>query len=157
MRPGQIVVSSEEVFDCIHDWHKFSTHMGQERTWNWCREKYYNISQELVRHYCMTCVACLKKNPSAKNTKGSRKPLQSSHFQERFQVDLIDMCKLRKRDPFGVLMHWIMTVKATWLVYLTALPRRRAKCVAYSRKSLGFLVSPGFSTWIMARSSQLRL
>ena len=75
MRPGQIVVSSEEVFNCIHDWHKFSTHMGQERTWNWCREKYYNISQGLVRDYCMTCVACLKKNPSAKSTKGSRKPI----------------------------------------------------------------------------------
>ena len=33
------------------------------------------------------------------------------------------MRKLRKRDPFGVLMHWIMTVKdhVTGLVYLTAL------------------------------------
>ena len=33
LRPGRIVVSKEEVFDCIHDWHKFSQHLGQERSW----------------------------------------------------------------------------------------------------------------------------
>jgi hypothetical protein len=45
-----------------------------------------------------------------------------------FELDLIDFCKLRKRDPFGVLMHWILTLKdhATALVYLRSLPRKRA-------------------------------
>jgi hypothetical protein len=46
-----------------------------------------------------------------KNEKGSRKPIQSKNFRDRYQIDLIDMSKLRKRDPFGVLMRWIMTVK----------------------------------------------
>ncbi len=27
-RPGRIVVSKEEVFDCMYDWHKFSQHLG---------------------------------------------------------------------------------------------------------------------------------
>ncbi len=50
-----------------------------------------------------------------------------------FQVDLIDFCRLRKRDPFGVLMRWVMTLKdhATGLTYLTALPRKQAHLVAY--------------------------
>jgi hypothetical protein len=49
--------------------------MGQERTWTYCRSKYFNVTQELVRIYCKTCVACSKKNPVGKAQKGSRKPI----------------------------------------------------------------------------------
>jgi hypothetical protein len=84
--PGRIVVSSEEVSFAIDDWHRLSLHMGQERTWNYCRGKYYNISQALVKHYCETCVTCLKKNPMTDASRSSRKPIQSHHYQERFQV-----------------------------------------------------------------------
>jgi hypothetical protein len=47
---------------------------------------------------------CNKKNQPPKASKGSLKPIRSAYFHDRFQVDLIDMRKLRKRDPFGVLM-----------------------------------------------------
>jgi hypothetical protein len=138
MRPGRIVVCKEEVFDCIHDWHKFSSHLGEERSWRATKGKYYNISQELIKHYCKTCLACNKKNQTPKATKGSRKPIRSAYFRDRFQVDLIDMRKLRKRDPFGVLMRWILTLKdhSTGLVYLTALPRKRADGVAYKLQEI---------------------
>jgi hypothetical protein len=45
----------------------------------------------------------------------------------------MDFCKLRKRDLFGVLMHWILTLKvhATALIYLCALPRKQANLIAY--------------------------
>ena len=48
------------------------------------------------------------------------------------------MRKLKKRDPSGVLMWWIMTVKdhATGMVYLTALPWKRAECVAYKLQEI---------------------
>ena len=102
--------------------------------------KYYNISQELIKHYCKTCLACSKKNQTLKatNTKGSRKPIRSAYFSDRFQVDLIDMRKPKKRDPFGVLMRWILTLKdhSTGLVYLTALPRKRADGVAYKLQEI---------------------
>jgi hypothetical protein len=42
---GRIVVSREEVFHCIDEWHRDNGHMGQERTWGYCKEKYWNISQ----------------------------------------------------------------------------------------------------------------
>jgi hypothetical protein len=44
----------------------------------------------------------------------------------------MDICKLRKRDPFGVLRHWILTLKdhATAFVYLCALPRKQANLIA---------------------------
>jgi len=67
-----------------------------------------------------------------------RLPREVESQSEVLQVDLIDMRKLRKRDPFGILMRWIMTVKdhATGLVYLTALPRKRAECVAYKLQEI---------------------
>ena len=56
----------------------------------------------------------------------------------RFELDLVDFCKLRKRDPFDVLMHWILTLKdhATALVYLCSLPRKRANLIAYKLQEL---------------------
>jgi hypothetical protein len=65
--------------------------------------------------------------------KGSRKPIVSLNWQLRFGLDLMDFCKLRKRDPFGMLMYWILTLKdhATALVYLCALPRKWANLIAY--------------------------
>jgi transposase InsO family protein len=122
----------EEVFDAIDEWHRGNNHMGQERTWTYCRDKYFNITQKLVKHDWETCIVYCKKNPATKPTKGSRKPIKSKTFRERFQFDLIDFCKLRKRDPFGVLMRWILVIKdhATGFIYLCALPRKQANLVA---------------------------
>jgi hypothetical protein len=50
----------------------------------------------------------------------------------------MDFCKLQKRDPFGVLMRWILTLKdhATSLVYLCGLPRKRANLIAYKLQEI---------------------
>ena len=100
--PGRIVVSREQLFEAIDDWHS-EAHLGQERTWKFCSKKYANVTQEHVKFYCNTCFVCMKKNPVTKNEKGSRKPIFSKNFRDRFQVDLVDFHKLRKQDPFGVL------------------------------------------------------
>jgi hypothetical protein len=42
---GRIVVSREQVFDAIDEWHQGHAHMGQERTWTYCWSKYFNITQ----------------------------------------------------------------------------------------------------------------
>jgi len=130
---GRIVVSRETVFEAIDEWHRRNGHLGQERTWQLASEKYYNCSQPLVKIYCETCFICMHKNPVTRPLKGSRKPILSRSFRDRFQIDLIDFRKLRKRDPFGVLMRWIMTIKdhATGFTHLCALPRKRPSLVAY--------------------------
>jgi hypothetical protein len=86
----------------------------------------------------MTCFTCLKKNPVTKKLQGSIKPIFSKNFRDRFQVDLIDFRRLRKRDPFGVLMRWLMTLKdhATGLTYICALPRKQAHLVAYKLQEI---------------------
>ena len=133
---GRIVVSREQAF--LDEWHKDNGHMGQERTWGYCKEKYWNIAQALVKHYCETCPACMKKNPITQPAKGSRKPIRSRCYRDRFQIDLIDFRKLRKRDPFGVLKRWVMCIKdhATGLTYLCALPRKRPHLIAYKLQEI---------------------
>jgi hypothetical protein len=87
----------------------------------------------------------MKKNPVTQPARGSRKPIRSVHFRDRFQIDLIDFCKLRKRDPFGVLICWVLVIKdhATGLVYLCALPRKHPSIVAYKLQEIfGFIGFP---------------
>jgi hypothetical protein len=77
--------------------------------------------------------------------KGVKKPILSSEFRDRFQVDLIDMRTMRKCDVYGQMQRWIMTVKdhSTGLVYLCALPRKKAKFTAAElEKFFGFVGYP---------------
>jgi hypothetical protein len=77
--------------------------------------------------------------------KGAKKPILSSEFRNCFQVDLIDMRTMRKRDVYGQMKRCIMTVKdhLTGLVYLCALPWRKAKFVAAElEKFFGFVGYP---------------
>jgi hypothetical protein len=64
------------------------------------------------------------------------------NWQSRFELDLMYFCKLRKREPFGTLIRWILTLNdhATSLVYLCVLPRKRANLNAY--KLQGIIVYP---------------
>ena len=130
---GRIVVSRDQVFDAIDEWHRTKGHMGMERTHNYCRQKYHNCTQALVKIYVDTCFVCMQKNPHVRALRGSRKPIRSNHYRERFQVDLIDFRKMRKHDPFGVLMRWIVTVKdhSTGFTHISAIPRKTARHVAH--------------------------
>jgi hypothetical protein len=69
---GRIVVSREQVFGAIDEWHRNNGHWGQERTHNYCRQKYFNCTQALVRIYCETCIVCKQNNPFFASSKGSR-------------------------------------------------------------------------------------
>jgi hypothetical protein len=78
-------------------------------------------------------------------TKGAKKPILSSEFRNRIQVDLIDMRVMRKRDIYGNMQRWIMTVKdhSTGLVYLCALPQKKAIFDAVKlEKYFGFIGYP---------------
>ncbi len=108
-------------------------------------EKVFNITQELIKHYCKACPVCMKKNPMIQPARGRRKPIRSIHFKDRFQIHLIEFCKPRKRDHYGVLMHWVLVIKnhATGLIYLYALPRKHPNLVAYMlQEILGIIGFP---------------
>ncbi len=80
--------------------------------------------------------------PATKKLLGSIKPIFSKNFRDRFQVDLIDFCRLRKKDPFGVLTSWVIILKdcAIRLIYICALPRKQAHLVAYKLQEIFGLI-----------------
>ena len=87
----------------------------------------------------------MKKNPTVTAMKGSRKPIWSNGFRDRFQVDLIDFRKMRKCDPFGTIMQWIVTVKdhSTGFTHVSAIPRKTANFVAHRlQEAFGILGYP---------------
>ena len=73
-----------------------------------------------------------RENTAIEARKGAKKPIISSEFRDRFQVDLIDMRTMRKKDVCGQMQRWIMTVKdhLTGLVYVVALLWKKAKFIA---------------------------
>ena len=136
--PGGIVVTRETLFNAIDEWHCGNGHLGQERTWTYCKKKYWNVSQDPVKDYLKTCLTCMQKNLVANTEKGSHTPIVSKLFCDRFQIDLVNFHKLWKKDPIGVLMHWVMAIKdhATGLTYLCALPRKRPELVTYKLQEI---------------------
>lgn len=135
---GRIVVSRERISDAINEWHRGgSGHFGLERTYTSCSQKYWNCTQAHVCLFCELCPECCQKNPAVKAMKGSRKPIKSRLFGDRFQIDLIDMHKLCKRNPYGVLMRWIVTIKdhATGYTMIDCIPCKTAQFVAHVLQS----------------------
>ena len=131
--PGQFVVSQEDMFDIIDELHRANGHMGQERTHSMIAPKYYSITQDMVRIYCRTCHVCMEKNPTIQPHVGAKKPIYSSAWCDRFQVDLIDMRKFPRPDIYGVIQRWIMTVKdhSTSFTAVFSLPQKKPAFVAF--------------------------
>ena len=133
------------IFDVIHKAHCRLGHLAVDKTLPATKPAHYSPTYELCKMYCKNCYMCMEKQTNVPPRKGMKKPIISSEFCDCFQVDLIDMRTMRKNDMYGVMQHWIMTVKdhSTGLVYLAMLPRKTAKFVANElEKYFGFVGYP---------------
>lgn len=142
---GKIVLHMLDVFDSIKDAHRRVGHLKAERTLSELTPVYYSCTLDLCKMWVSHCAVCHTKNEPKVQLKGASKPLISSEFRDRIQVDLIDMRTIRRRDVYGHMQRWIMTVKdhSTGLIYLCALPRKMAKYVAAElEKIFGFIGYP---------------
>ncbi len=142
---GGIVVHMLAIFDVIHEAHCRLGHLAIDKTLAATKPAFYSPTYELCKIYCKNCYVCMEKQLTVPQRKGAKKPIISSEFCDRFQVDLIDMRTMRKKDVYGVMQRWIMTVKdhSTGLVYLTVLPRKTAVVVAAEfEKYFGFVGYP---------------
>jgi hypothetical protein len=140
-----IVLHMLDVFDVILSAHEQQGHLKTDRTLAALKPQYYSSTEDLVRVLVDDCTICHQKNSGIAKKKGARKPIISSEFRDRFQVDLIDMQTIRRREVYGKMMRWILTVKdhSTGLIYLVALPWKMAKNVAAElEKYFGFVGYP---------------
>jgi hypothetical protein len=142
---GGIVIHMLPIFDVIHEAHCRLSHLAVDKTLVATKQVFYSPTYELCKIYCKNCNVCMEKQPTVPPSKGAKKPIISSEFRDRFQVDLIDMRTMRKKDMYGVMQRWIMTVKdhSTGLVYVATLPRKTAMFVAAElKKYFGFVGYP---------------
>jgi hypothetical protein len=143
---GGIVLHMLDIFDVIKEAHCQQGHLQVDKTLAACQPAFYNPTYELCKIYCENCYhICHEKTPVIEPKKGAKKPIISSEFHDRFQVDLIDIRSMRKKDVYCQMQRWIMTVKdhSTGLVYLAAIPRNKADYVAaVLEKYFGFVGYP---------------
>ena len=139
----RLVIPMPKIFNAIYEMHKDkSGHMGQERTSTAVSEKYYSVSQTQVVAFCRTCRTCLERQPAIKPHTGAKKPIHSTNWRDRFQVDLIDMRKFAQRDIYGIVQRWIIVLKDHFsgLTYITSIPRKRARYVAHELNKIFGLI-----------------
>jgi hypothetical protein len=120
-----------DIFDVIHEARSRQGHLKVEKTLTNCT-MFYSPTYELCQLFIADCFVCHERHPNVLARKGAKKPILSSEFCNCFQENLIDMQTMRKRDVYGQMQRWIMTVKdhSTGLVYLCALPQKKAPFVA---------------------------
>jgi len=142
---GKIVSHMLNIFDVIQEAHCRQGHLKAEKTLANCLPMFYSPTYELCQLFVTDCFVCHEKHPNVSLTKGAKKPILSLEFRDCIQVDHIDMRVMRKRDIYGNMQRWIMTVKdhSTGLVYLCVLPQKKAIfVVAKLEKYFGFVGYP---------------
>ena len=89
---NKIVLHSLDLFDAIREAHLQIGHLKTERTLQLMRPNYYSCTKELCSMWISDCSVCHHKNEGKVKRKGASRPLISSEFRDRIQVDLIDGC-----------------------------------------------------------------
>jgi hypothetical protein len=132
IQSGGVVLHMLNVFDVIHKAHGRQGHLKVNKTLANCTPHFYNPTYELCKLFIKFCFICHESHPRVDAQKGAKKPILSSEFCDCFQVDLIDMWTMQKKDVYGRMQRWIMTVKdhLTGLMYLCPLPCKKADYVA---------------------------
>jgi hypothetical protein len=142
------VLHTLEIFNAIMAFHTQQGDLKIERTLSAMKPEYYSVTYGLVKLFVDNCAICHQKSSGKGKLKGARKPIVLLEFRDQFQVDLIDMQMLQRRDVQRRdvrMMRWIMTVKdhSTGLIYLVALPRKMANYVAAELENyFGFVGYP---------------
>jgi Integrase zinc binding domain len=130
---GRIVCKQSEVFDVLKSAHCTTGHLKVENTYSRCRYKYYNVTRAVVKFFIDLCPICSDRKPKIKKLKGAAKPIMSTKFRDRFQVDLIDMSHDPQTNPTSQVMKWILVCKdhLTGFHMVRALPAKKASIVAH--------------------------
>ncbi|KAG7357858.1 hypothetical protein IV203_014445 [Nitzschia inconspicua] len=112
LRIGRVMVTQKEVFHAIYECHSvLSKHTKQNATMEVVKTRYQNITREMVNTFISMCPTCLQRAPIIKPLKGAKRPIYSNNFHDRFQINLIDMRRKRRRDDRGVICRWLLVLR----------------------------------------------
>lgn len=97
------ICAYENLFEEIDKYHKSVGHGGIHKTLKEVKKHYSNITLKFVKAYIEFCLGCQEKNTKSGSKKVVVKPIVSSGFMNRGQLDLMDFQSM----PDGV-YKWIM-------------------------------------------------
>jgi hypothetical protein len=100
----RIFLYKEEMFDKLYDEHCPQGHRGRDLMNKHCATRYANVTIEIINLILKFCMECTKKN--RKNTISSVvvKPIRSSDFLNRVQIDPID-CQSYPDGPYKFILN----------------------------------------------------
>ncbi|XP_068234280.1 KRAB-A domain-containing protein 2-like [Palaemon carinicauda] len=84
-------VSIEDTFDIVKRAHVATGHCGRDRMTKELQVKYDNIQRDTIELFKLLCLECQKKRKRPMTKGVVVKPIPSTEFSSRGQVDLIDM------------------------------------------------------------------
>ena len=134
-RKGQLlqVLSIDTVLDRLTEIHNQAGHGGIGVVKGAVSNAKLYITTDTIKKFRQTCQNCCETNPPKMPTHdGAKKPIESSCFRYRFQIDLIDMREQPQPDVYGKMHKWILHLKDhfTRMSWLRPLPSKEAKFVA---------------------------
>ena len=125
------ICHAPKLFQALFDAHVGTGHAATERTYKTVCMRYCNVSREMVKTFYSLCPTCVltKMKPARK---ANQEPILSKTFNDRGQIDLIDMQSI-KDGPFNWILHY--QDHLTKFTYLRPLRKK-------SKLSLFYLSSP---------------
>jgi hypothetical protein len=130
---GDIILPQSRVFDALYSSHHVVAHQKVAATHSCCRKIFWNVTQQQCSVFIETCHACVSEKPRTLTMKGSVTPIRSARYRDRMQVNLNEIWTCRRKNPFGLLMQYIVVCKDHFTGFMAAacIPRKRASYVGY--------------------------
>lgn len=119
-------MTNEELYDILQSTHAEIGHGGRNRMVAELKNKYCNVTKEIIMVFLKLCIQCQKKSATPKKGLVS-KPILHSNFNSRAQLDLIDMQTQAYNDYRFIFVYQDHLTKFT---LLKALKSKRAIEVA---------------------------
>jgi hypothetical protein len=123
-----IYIYKEILYDSIYKEHQELGHVGRDRTYKACALIYENVTVEAVQLFLRYCFECIRKKRKNTTNIPVVKPIRSSDFLSRFQIDLID-CQAYPDGEYKFILN--VQDHFTKFIHLFALKQKTAATVAW--------------------------
>jgi hypothetical protein len=131
---GNIVLPMRQMFDVLYSAHERVGHMKVVSTYKNLQKIIWNVTlAQSKAFFCALSPNCALQSPKVRSLQGASRPIRSSNFRDRFQVDLVDMSANRRQTIYGIVMRYIVVMKDHFsgFAMTDCIPRKCANFVAH--------------------------
>lgn len=122
------IVALEDMFDTCMETHKKAGYQGRETMLAEAKKCYGNVTRPIVELFLNFSEEYQLKRVNVKNNCIIAKPIKSTQFNQRWQIDLIDF----RTCPDGE-FNWIMTVQDHFTKFIWLKPLRHKSGLEVAR------------------------